>query len=74
MDGNLALSRKPGDSVDIDGPCRITIIRIGRDIVRIAIQAPQSTNILRTELLSDKDQNTSVEELYCLPSMPPDLA
>lgn len=49
----LALSRRPGETVVVDGFCRITIERVqGRSgIVRLIFDAPDSTNIVREELL-----------------------
>jgi len=35
----LVLSRKPGQAIDIDGPCRVTVIRVAGDKVRIGIEA-----------------------------------
>lgn len=48
----LVLSRKPGDSIQIGEDVKITIVRIGPSQVRIGIEAPRETNIVRTELIA----------------------
>jgi len=46
----LVLSRKPGERILIGDDVRVTIIRIGPNSVRIGIDAPGDTNIIREEL------------------------
>jgi carbon storage regulator CsrA len=49
----LILTRKLYESIRVgDGPnaIRITVVRIGRDAVRIAVKAPAHVKIMRTEL------------------------
>ena len=46
----LVLSRNLGESIEIDGGIKITIVRVDRKKVRIGIDAPKETKILRTEL------------------------
>jgi carbon storage regulator len=47
----LILSRKAGDAIVIDGGIRIVVVQCDRGGVRIGIEAPSSTTILRAELL-----------------------
>jgi carbon storage regulator len=48
----LVLSRKPGQSIIIDGAIRVTIVAVDGDRVRVGIEAPASVDILRAELVS----------------------
>lgn len=47
----LILSRKAGDAIVIDGGIRIVVVQCERGSVRIGIEAPAETTILRAELL-----------------------
>ncbi len=47
----LILSRKTGDAIVIDGGIRIVVVQCDRGGVRIGIEAPPETTILRAELL-----------------------
>ena len=47
----LILTRKEHESIVIDGGIRIIVLEIYRDRVRIGIEAPPATRILRSELL-----------------------
>lgn len=49
--GKLVLSRKIGQSIEIDGPCTITLERIQGDKVKLSFEAEVGTRILRTELI-----------------------
>lgn len=73
-DGNLYLTRREGESIVVDGPCRFTVVEIHRSYIRIAVCAPASTNIARQEVLPDDQQNLRAVDLCLLPSMPPDIA
>jgi carbon storage regulator len=46
----LVLSRKPGERILIGDDVTITVVRIGPNNVRIGIDAPRETNIVREEL------------------------
>ncbi|MBR3839571.1 MAG: carbon storage regulator [Erysipelotrichales bacterium] len=47
----LVLARKIGESIVLDDKTVITIKEIGKDGVKIAIEAPKSVKILRKELI-----------------------
>jgi carbon storage regulator len=47
----LILSRKAGDAIVIDGGIRIVVVQCDRGTVRIGIEAPPETTILRAELV-----------------------
>lgn len=53
----LVLSRKAGERILIGEDVKITVIRIGPNSVRIGIDAPGSTNIIREELSLDESKN-----------------
>lgn len=55
----LILSRKAGDAIVIDGGIRIVVVQCDRGGVRIGIEAPGDTTILRAELVDQvAAQNT----------------
>ncbi len=55
----LVLSRKKDDSILIGDDVRITIVKIDKNCVRIGIEAPDSTPIVREELLLDADHRAA---------------
>ena len=46
----LVLSRKVGERVLVGDKVVVTIVRIGPNAVRLGIEAPKDTNIVREEL------------------------
>ena len=46
----LILSRRPGDSIVIDGGIRVVVIACERGGVRLGIEAPPEVTILRGEI------------------------
>jgi carbon storage regulator len=59
----LILSRKAGDAIVIDGGIRIVVVQCDRGGVRIGIEAPPETTILRAELVDEvaaQNQRASV--------------
>jgi carbon storage regulator len=58
----LILSRKPGDSIIIEGGIRIVVLACDRKNVRLGIEAPASVNILRGEIvvaISEENQRAA---------------
>jgi len=51
----LVLSRKPGQSITVDGHAVITLVEIQPGKVRIGVEAPPTTKVLRTELLEREE-------------------
>ncbi len=47
----LVLARKSGESLQIDGSIRVTILSIEGDRVRVGIEAPRSIAVVRQEIL-----------------------
>lgn len=52
----LVLSRKRGEQIQVGGDVRVTVVRIDGNKVRIGIDAPTETRILRGELDNDRGQ------------------
>ncbi len=52
----LILSRKEGDSIVIDGGVRIVVLSSDRRGVRLGIEAPAETRILRGEIVDQVGQ------------------
>lgn len=53
----LVLSRKPGESVVIDGRIKVKIVRLDGDVVKIGIEAPSDIPIHRQEVYDEIQQN-----------------
>ena len=56
----LVLSRKTGDSIQIDGGIRITVLGLEGNRVRLGIEAPREVAIMRSELLLDLEPDESL--------------
>ena len=57
----LVLSRKIGEALRIGEDIELVILDVNRGQVRIGIEAPKSTNIVRSELLNRTQGNASEE-------------
>lgn len=57
----LLLTRKTGESIQVDGPATITIERQKGNRTVVGISAPASTRILRSELNGRGDAEVGVE-------------
>jgi carbon storage regulator len=49
----LILSRKPGETVVIDGRIRVKVIRVEGDVIKIGIEAPAEVSIHRQEVYDE---------------------
>lgn len=58
----LILSRKPGESIVIDGRITVKIIRLEGDMVKLGIEAPKEVPVHRQEVY-DEIQNSNREAL-----------
>lgn len=58
----LTLTRKVGETILIGNNIRITVNAIQRGQVRLGIEAPRETLILRAELLKDSDDTSGTVE------------
>jgi len=52
----LILSRKANESIVIGDGIVVTVLRIGRDTVKLGIQAPQECRVHREEVLGLNEQ------------------
>lgn len=58
----LVLDRKSGQSVIVNGPAKIVVIRTSSGRIKLGIEADKSVKILRSELLeveNDRDKNAA---------------
>jgi carbon storage regulator len=53
----LILSRKPGESIVIDGKVRVTVMRLDGDVVKIGIEAPADVPVHRQEVYEEIQRN-----------------
>lgn len=49
----LVLSRKIGEQIVIDGRIRVTLVKVMGNRVRLGIEAPNSIQIMRSEIMDD---------------------
>ena len=59
----LTLTRKEGESIDIDGPAVVTVTRIGGNRVMLTVTAEADVKILRTELRGVPEDDDTDEYL-----------
>lgn len=52
----LVLTRKLGETIVVDGQAVITLMELRSGSVRIGIEAPRETSIVRGELLAEKEE------------------
>ncbi len=53
----LVLSRKPKESIIINGNVTVSVLRIDSDNVRIGIEAPMEIPVMRQEIYNEISQN-----------------
>ena len=53
----LVITRKIGEGIILSEDTKITILEVGKDRVRIGIEAPQDVKIVREELYDTEKQN-----------------
>jgi carbon storage regulator len=53
----LILSRKPGESIVIDGRITVRIMRLDGDVVKVGIDAPQHVPVHRQEVYEEIQKN-----------------
>lgn len=61
----LALTRKKGDSIVVNGNIEIVVLEVGREQVKIGIKAPKEIPVYRKELLEQikKENKQAVVEV-----------
>ena len=69
----LILSRKPGETLVIDGKIRVKVVRVEGDVVKLGVEAPADVSIHRQEVY-DEIQRTNKEAITApqreLPRLP----
>jgi carbon storage regulator len=58
----LVLSRKPQEAILIGDDVWITILEVGRGMVRLGVEAPREVAVMRSELLEDGRATMEVSE------------
>lgn len=53
----LILSRKPGESIVIDGNIHVKIMRVDGDVVKIGIEAPATVPVHRQEVYEEIERS-----------------
>jgi carbon storage regulator len=69
----LILSRKPGETVVIDGRIRVRIIRVEGDVVKIGIEAPADISLHRQEVYDEiqrSNQEAATPDQPVVPRLP----
>ena len=59
----LVLRRKPDESVIINGPCRIIVLAVEGERVKLGIEASPSVAIVREELLKSFEKEAMEESV-----------
>ncbi len=55
----LVLKRKTNESITINGNIVVTILRTGRGIAHVAINAPREVEVMRSEILAKKEKDNA---------------
>ena len=58
----LVLSRKEGESVQIDSTIQVTVVSINKGRVKLGISAPDHVNIVRDELIGREPSTAVMQE------------
>ena len=66
----LILSRKPGESIVIDGRIIVKIIRLEGDIVKLGIEAPREVPVHRQEVYEEIQKNNQAALTDNRPALP----
>lgn len=69
----LILSRKPGESIVIDGNIHVKIMRVDGDVVKIGIEAPATVPVHRQEVYEEierSNQAALTKQNMPLPKLP----
>ena len=66
----LILSRKPGESIVIDGKITVTVIRLEGDIVKLGIAAPREVPVHRQEVYDEIQRNNQQALVHPAAALP----
>lgn len=53
----LVITRKTGEGLVLGDDIVLTLLEVGKDRVKIGIEAPQSVRIIRSEIADTEEQN-----------------
>jgi len=53
----LVLTRKYGESIDVDGKCKVTILKVMKNSVKVGFEGPTTTKVLRSEIVEKEKAN-----------------
>ena len=56
----LVLSRKPNESIIIDGNVTVSVLRVDNDNVRIGVEAPLEIPVMRKEIYEEIKTNNEL--------------
>jgi carbon storage regulator len=68
----LILSRKPGESIVIDGRIKVTIVRVEGEVVKVGIEAPAEVPVHRKEVYDEiqrSNQQAITRQTISLPKL-----
>jgi len=66
----LILSRKPGESIVIDGRITVKIIRLEGEIIKLGIEAPKEVPVHRYEVYQEIQKNNQEALTDTRPKLP----
>ena len=66
----LVLSRKPGESIVIDGRITVKIVRLDGDMVKLGIEAPLDVPVHRQEVYDEIQKNNQEALTNNRPQLP----
>lgn len=55
----LVLTRKKNESIVVNGPCRIVVVEIRGDTVRLGFEAEREVEIYREEIARQREENNT---------------
>lgn len=55
----LVIKRKTNESITINGNIVVTILRTGRGIAHVAVNAPREVEVMRSEILAKKEKGNA---------------
>jgi carbon storage regulator len=68
----LILSRKPGESIVIDGRIKVTLLRVEGEVIKVGIEAPAEVPVHRQEVYDEiqrSNQQAITRQTVALPKL-----
>ena len=66
----LILSRKPGETIVLDGRIRVKVVRVEGEVVKIGIEAPAEVSVHRLEVYEEIQRNNKEACTEARPELP----